>query len=291
MSSSPCRVAVLALLVWSPVAVAQAPVARVRREQQLVLSARPAATELELRLAPGVNTALRFDAQVERAELKGMGPGREVRLDVAARSVMLEPREELPPGGEPPTLEVVLAQEGPARFLLRFALLSHPAEVDSQLDVELHPRSARSPPPPRPPDLPRELDPFSRFLLSRDLKQDWKTASVVTTSVFKGEAVGTGLVVARRWDCRSEGKRLLALLVFNPVGGRPWLASEVVRLPPVAGGREGSGRWTVAMEGPIAPGSFGRVVVAVPEEETAAPVYVEVREKDGERHLLLKERR
>jgi hypothetical protein len=51
------QAAVLALLVWSPVAVARAPVARVHREQQLVLSERPAGTELELRVAPGVTTS------------------------------------------------------------------------------------------------------------------------------------------------------------------------------------------------------------------------------------------
>jgi len=45
------------------------------------------------------------------------------------------------------------------------------------------------------------------------------------------------------------------------------------------------------MEGPIAPGDFGTVVVAVPQEEATAPVRVEVREKDGERRLLLKEGR
>jgi uncharacterized protein (TIGR02268 family) len=275
---------VLALLVWSPVVVAQAPVARVRREQQLVLSERPAGTELELRLAPSVTTVVRFDADVERAELKGAGPGRGVRMDVAARSLLLEPREELPPG-EPPTLEVVLAQ-GPARFQLRFPLVSHPSEVDSQVEVELHPRLSRSPPAPQPPVSRSEPEPFSRFLLSQDLNKE--EAPAVSATLFKGEANGTGVLVRKKWDCRSGGKRHLALLVFNPVGGRPWLASEVVRLPPVGGG---TGRWMVAMEGPIEPGAVGTVVVAVPEEEATAPMRVEVREKDGERRLLLEERR
>jgi uncharacterized protein (TIGR02268 family) len=278
---------VLALFVWSPVVVAQAPVARVRREQQLVLSEQPAGTELELRLAPSVTTVVRFDADVERAELKGTGPGRGVRMDVAARSLMLEPLEEVP-SGEPPTLEVVLAQEGPVRFLLHLRLVSHPSEVDSQVEVELRPRLNRVPPAPQPPVSRSEQESLSRFLLSWDLE---KEAPAVTSSLFKGDAVGTGVSVRKKWDCRSGGRRHLALLVFNPVGGRPWLASEVVRLLP-AGANSGSrGRWTVAMEGPIAPGSFGQVVVTVPEEETAAPVRVEVREKDGERRLLLKEGR
>ena len=283
MSSFPHRAALLALLVWSPIAVARAPVARVRREQQLVLSERPAGTELELRLAPSVTTVVRFDADVERAELKGEGPGRAVRMDVAARSLMLEPREELPPG-EPPWLDVVLA-EGPARVRLRFLLVSHPSEVDSQVDVELRPRLARSPPEPELPVSQSEVEPFSRFMLSQDLEEP-----DVSTIAFKGKAVGTGVSVRKTWDCRTGRKRLVALRVFNPVGASPWLASEVVRLPPADGGLGRSGRWTVAMEGPIAPGSVGWVVVAVPEEEAAAPVRVEVREKDGGRSLLVEER-
>ncbi|WP_309897154.1 DUF2381 family protein [Archangium sp.] len=287
LPSLPWRVAALSLLAWSPLALAQAPVARVRREQQLVLSEPPAGTELALRLALGFTTVVRFDAQVERAELKGTGPGREVRLDVAPRFLVLEPLQELP-SGEPPKLEVVLTR-GPERFLLRFPLLSHPAEVDAQVEVELRPRAARSTPEPEPPAPSRELDPFSRFLLSRDLKR--KEAPVVTASSFNGESLGTGVSLRKNWDCYSEGRRHLALLVFNPVGGRPWLASEVVRLAPTGSNPGGGGRWTVAMEGPIAPGSFGQVVVVVPREEAAAPVRVEVREKDGERRLLLEEAR
>jgi len=283
LSSFPHRAALLALLVWSPIAVARAPVARVRREQQLVLSERPVGTALELRVAPGVTTLVRFDTVVERAELKGEGPGHAVRMDVAARSLMLEPREELPPG-EPPWLDVVLA-EGPARIRLRFLLVSHPSEVDSQVDVELRPRSARSPPEPESPVSRSEVEPFSRFMLSQDLEEP-----DVSTIAFKGKAVGTGVSVRKTWDCRTGRKRLVALRVFNPVGASPWLASEVVRLPPADGGLGRSGRWTVAMEGPIAPGSVGWVVVAVPEEEAAAPVRVEVREKDGGRSLLVEER-
>jgi len=286
LSSFPHRAAVLALLVWSPIAMARAPVARVRREQQLVLSERPAGTELELRVAPGVTTVVRFDAGVERAELKGEGPGRAIRMDVAPHSLVLEPREALPPG-EPPWLNVVLA-EGPARVQLRFRLVSHPSEVDSQVDVELRPRSPRSPPEPEPPVSQKEVEPFSRFMLSQDLDK----APVVTASLFNGKASGSaGLFVEKKWDCQTGGKRRLVLRVFNPVGARPWLASQVVRLPPAGRGLGGSGRWTVAMEGPIEPGGFGQVVVSVPDEEAAASVHVEVREKDGDRSLLLEESR
>jgi hypothetical protein len=179
---------------------------------------------------------------------------------------------------------VVLA-EGPARVRLRFLLVSHPSEVDSQVDVELRPRSTRSPPEPEPPVSPREVEPFSRFMLSQDLE----VKPEVTTVAFEGKAVGIGVVVMKTWDCRNGSKRLMALHVFNPVGARPWLASEVVRLAPADGGLGSSGRWTVVMEGPIEPGNSGQVVVEVPEEEAAAPVRVEVREKDGGRSLLVEE--
>jgi hypothetical protein len=121
-------------------------------------------------------------------------------------------------------------------------------------------------------------------MLSRDLRKE--QAPAVTVTPFKGDAVGNGVIVRKQWDCRTGHERLIALLVFNPVGGRPWLASEVVRLSPAGG--EG-GRWTVAMEGPLAPGALGTVVVVVPEEEATAPVHVEVREKDGARSLLVEE--
>ncbi|WP_309893883.1 DUF2381 family protein [Archangium sp.] len=169
---------------------------------------------------------------------------------------VLEPRQE-PPPGEPLPLD-----GGPAES----------------------PRSVRSPPAPEPSASRGEVDPFSRFMLSRDLRK--AQAPAVTATRFKGDAVGNGVLVKKQWDCRTGHERLIFLLVFNPVGGRPWLASEVVRLPP-AGGE--SGRWTVAMEGPLAPGASGTVVVVVPEEEAAAPVRMEVREKDGARGFLLRE--
>ncbi|HEX8821151.1 MAG TPA: DUF2381 family protein [Archangium sp.] len=284
--SSPQRAVVVALLVWSPVAVAQQPVARVRREQQLILSERPAGTELELRLAPSVTTVMRFDAEVERAELKEAGFGRGVRMDVAARSLLLEPLQELPPG-KPLRLEVVLIQ-GTARIRLRFLLVSHPSEVDSQVDVELRPRSARSPLEPEPPASRSGLDPVSRFLLSQDLSEEAPSVSAI---LFKGDAVGTGVLVKKTWDCLNGRKRLLGLRVFNPVGARPWLASEVVPLSSTDGAPGSGGRWEVNMEAPIEPGAFGRVVVAVPEEQAAAPVRVQVRERDGDRSVLIQEAR
>ena len=42
----------------------QPPVVRVRREQQLVLARVPAGSEPELRVAPGITTVVRFDAEV-----------------------------------------------------------------------------------------------------------------------------------------------------------------------------------------------------------------------------------
>jgi hypothetical protein len=85
------RATVMALLAWSCVAVAQPPVARVHREQQLVLSERSAGGQLELRLAPGVPSTVRFDAEVVRAELKGLEAERLVRLEVSARGRQCPP--------------------------------------------------------------------------------------------------------------------------------------------------------------------------------------------------------
>ena len=277
------RAAVGALLVWCPVVVAQPPVARVRREQQLVLAERPAGGELELRVAPGVPTMVRLDADVERAELKGEGLGRIVRMDVAVRSLVLEPLRELAPGERLP-LEVLLVQ-GSVRVRLLLLLVAHPTEVDTRVDVELRPRSARTGLEPEPPGPRREDDPFSRFVLSEELGK-----SGVTVTLFEGIAVGTGVLVTKTRSFQTGRRRILAFEVFNPVGARPWLVSDVVRLSPTGRVLGGAERWTVDMLAPIEPGGRGRVVVAVPEEESGVPVRVEVREKGGGRSVRLEDR-
>ena len=59
--------------------------ARVRREQQLVLSRVPAGSELELRVAPGITSVARFDAQVEHVQVMREGLEHLIWWDVAGQ--------------------------------------------------------------------------------------------------------------------------------------------------------------------------------------------------------------
>jgi uncharacterized protein (TIGR02268 family) len=256
-------------------------VARVRREQQLVLSERSAGSELELRMAPGVLSLVRFDAEVVRAELKGTGAERFVRMEVAARSVQLESLRELA-ASEEVKLEVLLGQS-PVHARLVFRLVSHPAEVDSRVDVELRPRSSRTAPELESVGPRREDGPASSFPVMEMMRR-----LGFSTGRFEGDAVGTGVRVERNWDYRVARGRLIVLDVRNPEGARPWFSSEVVRVSPAGVVLKGGGGWAVHMEAPIEPGGRGEVVVAAPEVERDAPVRLEVREKGGSRVIRMK---
>ncbi|HZI07078.1 MAG TPA: DUF2381 family protein, partial [Archangium sp.] len=154
------RAALTALLVCATAAQAQQqPVVRVRREQQLVLAQMPAGSEPELRVAPGIPTLVRFDAELVHAEVKREGAGRAVSVDPAGHSFLIEAQRELDAGERLP-LEVTLVQ-GQTRTRLVFQLVSHPGEVDARVDVELRPRSAWPEPGPDAASPRRQVGPFS----------------------------------------------------------------------------------------------------------------------------------
>jgi uncharacterized protein (TIGR02268 family) len=277
------HVIAMALLTCAPLAGAQQlPVARVRREQQLILARLPAGSEPELRVAPGITTVVRFDAEVSHVEVKREGLGHLVWWDVAGQSLLLEPRQELASFGPLP-LEVVLVQ-GPTRARLLFQLVSHPGEVDTRVDVELRPRSTRSEQDSELASPRREGGPFSHLVFSGVVGK-----SGVTYGTFQGTAVGSGVQVKNARDYRAERGRAITFLVQNPTGGSPWVAAEVVRLSRADEVSKSRGRWTVSMEAPIAPGATGLVVVESVEEGTGALVLLEVREAGGNRSVRVEE--
>jgi uncharacterized protein (TIGR02268 family) len=279
------RAAATALLACATISGAQQPpVVRVRREQQLVLARVPAGSELELRVAPGITSVVRFDAQVEHVQVKREGAGHLVWWDVAGQSFLVEPRRELAAFGPLP-LEVVLVQ-GSTRIRLVFLLVSHPGEVDTRVDVELRPRSARSEQEPELASPRREGGPFSRLVLSGVMGQ-----LGVTGGAFRGKAVGSGVSATNPREYRAERGQAITFLVHNPEGARSWVASEVVRLSRAGEGSEGGGRWTVSMEAPIAPGASGLVVLESAEDGAGTPVRLEVREAGGGRSVRVEEAR
>jgi uncharacterized protein (TIGR02268 family) len=273
------RVAVAVLFACATVADAQHPaVVRVRREQQLVLAQVPAGGEPELRLAPGIPTVVRFDAEVVHAEVTRTRPGRPVWVEVVGRSVSIKSREELAPG-ERLSLEVVLVQ-GPIRTRLVFQLVSRPGEVDARVDVELRPGSLT----PEAAFAQREDGPFSRLVLSGVMGQ-----SGITGSMFPGKTIGSGVIAKKPWDYRAEHGRAITFLVHNPEGARPWVVSDVVCLSPTGEVLKSGVPWTVRMAAPIEPGSSGQVVVESTEKGAGAPVLLEVREAGGNRVVRVEE--
>ncbi|MFE8595984.1 DUF2381 family protein [Archangium violaceum] len=279
------RATVTALLSCAAVAQAQQqPMVRMRREQQLVLAQMPAGGEPELRVAPGVPTVVRFDAELVHAEVKQEGAGSSVSVDVAGHSFLIEAQRELESGERLP-LEVVLVQ-GQTRTRLVFQLVSHPGAVDARVDVELRPRSGRSEPGLEAASPRREGSPFSRMVFSGVMGE-----SGVTASVFAGKAIGSGVLAKPPREYRAERGRAIVFHVHNPAGARPWLAAEVVQLSSTGERREGAGSWTVSMEGPIAPGDSGRVVLESAGDGANAPVLLEVREEGGIRGVRVEESR
>lgn len=279
------RAVVTALLACATVAQAQQqPVVRVRREQQLVLAQMPTGGEPELRVAPGIPTIVRFDAELVLAEVKSEGARRSVSVDVAGHSFIIEAQRELESGEKLP-LEVVLVQ-GQTRTRLVFQLVSHPGEVDARVDVELRPRSARSESESDAVSPRRSVGPFSRLVFSGVMGE-----SGVTTSTFSGKVIGSGVFAKNLKEYRAERGRAIVLLVHNPAGARPWLAAEVVQLSLAGESREADGRWTVAMDGPIDPGATGRVVVESVGQGADGPVLLEVREEGGSRGVRVEELR
>lgn len=277
------RAFVVALLGWSPVALAQQPVARLRREQQLVLPGKHAASELELKVASRNITVVRFDEDVDIVEVKQEGLGGVVWVDVGAHSLLLEPRRELA-SGERLSLEVVLAQ-GMHRVRLVLVLVSHPNEIDREVNLELQPRSARSPSPQGPPRATaswQQEDWLAHLILSGAMKE-----KSIIAAAFAGKAVGTGVIAEDVWSYRAEGMRAIAFQVHNPQGARQWSASEVVPLSASGTPVPSNEHWTVHMVAPSTPGSSAQVVVVGPAKQSDSPLRLQVREKDGSRHVLL----
>ncbi|HSP79104.1 MAG TPA: DUF2381 family protein [Myxococcaceae bacterium] len=272
----------MALLLCGLAAEAQ-PVARVRREQQLLLAEQPSLTELELRVARGVPTLVRVDEDVKIIEVKHAELGDQVWVDVASHSLQLEPLRPLAPGERLP-LELLL-QQGSTRTRLVLLLVSHPNEVDTHVSLELRPRSARQAPAPEspPPDSSEEDSPPPAV----------RTEEVELTGVTDPSLItvlGTGVTAKHAQHYRAGADRFIVFRVYNPEGARPWSASEVVRLSPTGVALPGSSGWTVSRKATIAPGSSGLVMLKAPPGEPIAPVRLEVREQGGSRGVRLEER-
>ena len=270
---------VAALLAWSSVSEAQ-PVARVHREQQLVLSEHSSGTELKLRVARGVTTVVRLDEDVKLVAVEREGLGDRVWVDVAAQSLLIELLRSLAPGETLP-LQLLL-QQGETRTRLVLLLISDPSEVDTQVSLELRPRSVRQSLEPEAPC----PEPGQGALLPEEID-----LTGVFVSQFPGQAVGNGVHVLEAWHYRAAQARLIVLRVQNPGGARAWGVSEVVLLSPTGVVLPGGSGWVVSMKAPIVSGRDELVVLKATAGELDVPARLEVREKGGSRTIRVQEGR
>lgn len=137
------RAFTLGLLLMGTGAAAQ-PQARELRSRRVVLSSSSAESVPEIRVATGVLTTLSFeDSSIDARALQLEGQGSRVKLlDAGEHTVVLKPLVE--PGRGERILLVVPFTDGRAPTQATFALVSHPAEVDSQVEVVREAQSAEA---------------------------------------------------------------------------------------------------------------------------------------------------
>jgi uncharacterized protein (TIGR02268 family) len=125
-------------------ATAAQPQARERTERKVVLSGSSSDSVHPIRVAPGVVTTLTFeDTAIDARTLQLEGRGSRVKLVGAEEhTIVLKPLVELAQG-ERLLLRVPFA-DGRTPTHATFALVSHPSEVDSQVEVIRQPQSAEA---------------------------------------------------------------------------------------------------------------------------------------------------
>jgi len=283
MPSSFSRVAAGALLAWGAVAGATPPpMARVRREQQLVLS-EPAP---ELRLASGVTTVLQFDLEIESSRVDIEDLGHLLWADVGRHSIVLRLLRPLAPD-ERLRLTVPFKDARTTPSQASFLLVSRPGEVDSVVDVERHPRVPEPPMTQAATSPRREDDPLLRLVHSGEIAE-----LGVTARPLNGATSGEQVSTTEAWEYLSPRRRLIAFHVRNPLGARPWSPAEVVPFSASGVALPADERLRASLEGPvIAPGGRALMVVEVPLEYGDGPLHLEVRESGGSRHVQIQEER
>ncbi|HSP79138.1 MAG TPA: DUF2381 family protein [Myxococcaceae bacterium] len=265
-----------ALSLWSAEAVAGP-----ARERRVVLSELRAGEVPRVRVRRGESTVLLFDAPVAGRGVKVEERGRFERVDVAERSVVVRLEVELEPG-ERLLLEVPFADgKAPARAV--FALVSEPGEVDGQVEVVRHARTAEQ--------LQAELDAL-RARCEPERRPDWfQLAGLLgreklVSDLFEGRFHGTGLSMQQPWLLRTLHWQVLFFSVRNPRDAAPVEPGEALLWE--------SGRGTKARPVPLLmdrsrlePGEEGLLGVKLEGLPASAVWRLEIGEKGGNRRLHL----
>jgi uncharacterized protein (TIGR02268 family) len=275
----------LALVLLAEAVAAQPPPARERREQHVTVTGLPGAPVTEIHVALDVVTVLLFDADIRRDAVL-VDRARVKLIDTGARSIILAPVVELG-ADERVILQVSYADEkAPAQVV--FALVAHPSEVDTRVEVARHEQSVST--------------------CQAELAEARAQCSTLSPArwVREGRLDERG-VTARHLNCRHdrdldglycEGATVYvagtwALLVVkghNLPGHPPWSPREAT-LTTKRGSRVPKVRGVESEPTQLAPGEVGWVFVelAAPLTSAPEPFQVTLTDPQGGRSLVVQD--
>jgi len=275
------------LCLTGPVAVAQtgAPAAREVKARRVELPLLGSGAVPEVRTAAGYLTVLEFDSPLECEALAVEGRESQFALlECNTRTLVLKPSVGLV-AGERLLMTVGFADgQLPAKAVL--ALVGHPAEVDGQLQVIRQPLSSEALQARLEAALARcEASGLTRAVLSGAVDEQGVTVERLTANVHWNGLEGAPLSTQRAY--RSSKQLVVVIRLRLPLGNPAWAPGEarllsarhvIVRRVPV---------WMDV--GPLEPGQTGVLVVEVDRhsEDVGQFFSLEVREKDGERGVLI----
>lgn len=257
------------------------PVARERQERQVIIPSSSSEPVPEVRVAADIATTLVFDTPIDRASVEVEGQRTRFRLvDVGERTLFLEPLV-VPGDGERLGVRVRY-KDGASPAYAVLALVSHPTEVDTRVDIA---RMQRSPAALEAALARCEAGEPANLVLSGRLDRDGVRARRITLSL--DSQVQAGMKLEEGTGYRAGTWALATIRVHNLPGRQPWTAGEA-RLTRANGTPVRV--VSVRMDRPqLAPGDVGLVVV-----ETEVPYWTagevfrfELREKGGGRHLVI----
>ncbi len=265
----------------------QAPARELKRQRVLVTGA-GATPVAEVRVAPGFATTLLFDAPLVPGAVTLEGPpGHFAHVEVREHFILLVPARALAPA-ERRVLTVRFADEQ-APTQAAFALVEHPSEVDTQVDVVRRPLSVEA----LQAQLAAERARCAAGVLSGLILSGVLGKEGVTSTVLKRQPTAEGVVVYPGNPARlyRAGRRwAVAVTLSNPEGAAPWVPGEA-RLHWLGENGQPVGetsRLPVHLTTPqLAPGESGWMVVEwdVPEEGTPGVVSLELTDHEGRRSV------
>ncbi|WAM23913.1 MULTISPECIES: DUF2381 family protein [Myxococcus] len=257
----PVRLALALVLAWgaaTPAMAAQAE--RAKRDRAVSVANGPADSLPVVRVEHGTPTLFLFPAPINRKTLT-FDESRIRVLDAGERSVIVQPVADLAEGER---YEVgVFFADGRAPARAAFLLVTDPAEVDIQINVQ-RPELAGAACPVDQPRAPRPEDFVLLGLVDKE--------GVSATPIKDYKDAGRGFLVQSAIAYRGKGWVLVDAMVVNHVGQAPWEPRDAMLT-----GRVGlplRARIVSVDTGAIQPGENRQIlVVAESAQLSASPVY------------------